>query len=135
VSVERGLRRLPGDRSGAAAIEFALVFPVLVTLLIGLLQLGWALHCASSVRWALETSARTLLLNPGATAGDLKTAMVAKLSNVADSSNLSVTLTTQTAAGGAKVLHAASTYAYVLQVPLLPGWTLTFNAATDVPSP
>jgi Flp pilus assembly protein TadG len=134
VSAEaRKARGLVSDRSGAAAVEFALVFPVFLALMIGLLQLGWALHCAASVRWALETSARTLLINPSATASDLQTAMTSKLASVADSSNLSVALSTQTAAGGARVLHAASTYSYRLQIPLLPSWTLTFHAATDVP--
>ena len=131
----RALRRLLRDRTGAAAMEFALLLPVVATSIVGLLQFAWALHCAASVRWALETSARSLLMNPSATAQDVKSAMAARLTNVADMSNVSIALSTQTANGGARVIHAASTYVYNLQIMFLPAWRLTFNAATDVPAP
>jgi len=130
----RGTRGL-GDEGGATALEFALVAPLLIVLLVGTFQLAWAMHCAASVRWSLETNARSLLMTPGTTADQLKTAMVSQLGGVADTSNLTVTLTTDSSIAGAKVLVAASTYTASLAVPMLAAQTLTFNAKTSVPSP
>ncbi|RUT98074.1 TadE/TadG family type IV pilus assembly protein, partial [Mesorhizobium sp. M7A.T.Ca.TU.009.02.1.1] len=50
------------DRSGGAGLEFALIAPFLVMLLFGIFAFGWSMHSVSSVRYTLETSARSLQL-------------------------------------------------------------------------
>jgi len=137
-SVSARARRRVGwrrDASGATALEFALVAPVLFALLIAIVQLGWALHCAASVRWSLETNARTLLLNPATTADQLKAAMVAQLSGLADSSNLTVGLTTDTSVPAATVKHASSIYQANISIPMFPAQSLVFTSQTNVPTP
>jgi Flp pilus assembly protein TadG len=136
VSGDRPRRPILGawlrEDGGAAAVEFALVLPAMLVCLVGLVQVGWALHCGSSVRWALESSARQLLLNPGTTADQLKTAMTDKLQTIADPNNLTVTVTSGSS-NGAPVLQASSRYVYDLQILFLPSQQLTFTAATTVP--
>jgi Flp pilus assembly protein TadG len=116
-------------------VEFALVAPALIVLLIGGFQLGWALHCSASVRWALATSARTLLINPSATASDLKAAMVAKLSGLADAANLAVTVTPDASNPAVKLLRARSVYTHDLSIAFLPAYHLTFTDTEVVPAP
>jgi len=127
--------RRAGAESGATALEFALVAPVLIVFLFGTFQLAWALHCAASVRWSLETNARTLLLNPSTTAAQLKSAMLTQLSGVADASNITVALANDNSTPNAPMVRASSTYQANLAIPFLSAKALTFNAQTEVPLP
>jgi Flp pilus assembly protein TadG len=52
------LARLGEDLRGAAAVEFALAVPVLVTLMIGILQFGIVLHASGAVRHAVGEGIR-----------------------------------------------------------------------------
>jgi len=116
-------------------VELALVLPVVLMFLFGAFQLAWALHCAASVRWALESNARKILLNPTTTADQLKSAMLTQLNGVADTSNISVTLVADNSTPNAPVLRAASVYQATLAIPFLPSKAMTFNAQTSVPIP
>src|SRR4029450_11567948 len=90
-------RRTPADlvanADGLAAIEFGLILPILFLLLVGIIQFAWTVHCAASVRWALDASGRALMINPSLTADDLRTTMVGKLKGIADTKNLTLTVT------------------------------------------
>jgi Flp pilus assembly protein TadG len=124
----------PRDASGATALEFALISPVLFMLLIGGFQLAWALHCAASVRWSLETSARNLMLNPTEDAATLKAAMLADLAGRATATDLTVTITPDTTNPAGTLLVASSVFRTNLQVPFLASAPLTFHSSTKVPT-
>ena len=118
------------DTDGLAAIEFAFVAPLLILLLLGAIQLGWAVHCAASVRWALDASARSLMINPSLTASQLESAMADKLSGVAEASDLTVTVTPDEAEEN---LVVESTYKTTVAFPMMPFDTLTFRNRVTVP--
>lgn len=122
------------DEGGASAVEFSLLGSTFFIMLFGVFQLGLALHYGASVRWALETSARTLLIAPTTTQADLRNQMLGYLSDVPDASSVTVTLATDTSNPNAKVYRATSSYAYPLSVPLLPTYNLHFNASVTVPA-
>lgn len=130
-------RRPLSDVSGATALEFALISPVLILLAVGGFQLAWALHCAATVRWSLEANARNLMFNPSEPADALKTAMLSSMAGLASprSSDLTVTITQDTSNPASKMLVATSTYNTTLTVPFLPSAPLAFNAVTRVPTP
>ena len=119
------------DAGGMAAIEFALISPLLILLLLGAIQLGWALHNAASVRWALEASARSLMINPSLTEDAVRTDMVARLSKVADASDIEVTVTPDE---DEESVVLESTYTAELTLPILPAETLTFRNRVTVPT-
>lgn len=122
------------DASGTTALEFALISPALILLIIGFVQLAWTLHCAASVRWSLETSARNLMLNPTENAAALKTDMLSRLSGRADANHLTVTIASDASNPSAPLLVATSVFHTTLQVPFLDAHPLTFTAVTKVPS-
>lgn len=128
-------RRGLADEGGATAIEFSLLASIFFIFVFGVFQLGYALHCGASVRWALETSARTLLLTPNTTQTDLRTTVLSHLTDVPNSNSVTVTLATDNSNPAAKVLKASSAYAYPLSIPLLPTYNLQFNATVAVPTP
>lgn len=54
----RRLRRLCKDRQGAAAVEFALISPVMVLVLMGLFDMGYTLYAGVMLQGALQEAAR-----------------------------------------------------------------------------
>jgi Flp pilus assembly protein TadG len=130
-----GRRPFARDERGASALEFAFVLPLLAVLTVGGLQLAWALHCASSVRWSLETSARALVLDPQITADQVRSVMLSRLGGTIDPSAVTVALTPDMSTPGVRVIRATSTYQATLAVAFLPAVPLRFSATTTVPAP
>jgi len=126
-------RRFVRDASGASALEFALISPALILLIVGGFQLAWTMHCAATVRWALELNARNLLLQPTESASTLKAAMVSTISGKAKADDLTVTITTDSS-GPSPMLVATSIYRSTLSVPFVHDTPLTFTSVTKVPS-
>lgn len=126
------LQRLASDRSGASALETALVLPLFMALILGLLGFGWALHCVSSVRYALQSSARQLPLDPSIDQARLQAMVQDKLKGLGDS-NVTVTLSQDSPAAGLIMAHATATYHFAVGVPFLPAQARTYVARTDVP--
>ena len=54
------------DRRGGAAIEFAFVGPILITLILGAIELGRMYYVRQSMEYATEQAARYYSLNPNA---------------------------------------------------------------------
>ncbi len=123
------------NEEGATAVEFALVIPMFLTLLIGGFQVAWIMHCAGTVRYELESTARSLMLDPTITQTQLQTAVNAKLTGMVDTSKVKVTLVTDNSTAGAPVFRASSVYQPTLSVPFISNWPLTLRATTTVPVP
>jgi len=68
--IRGGLRRAFGRR-GAAAVEFAVISPLLFTLLFGIIEFGWRLMAKQTMVQASQVGARTAIL-PGATDADIQ---------------------------------------------------------------
>lgn len=54
----RPLRNLAGDRQGAALVEFALIAPVLLLLLLGMFDMGYNYYVQSQLQGAIQKAAR-----------------------------------------------------------------------------
>lgn len=119
-------RSLVSDRGGSAAVEFALVGPVFFILLFGILQLGWAFHCASSVQYALERASRTVMLDESANEDDVREVMTNFLDNVA-STDFEIALSDSTI-NGVEFVRLQSTYNHVVDIPFVPTLTLQFSS-------
>ncbi len=98
----RRLRRFGRDRSGATAVETALVTPFLVMFLFATFELGWAMQCGSSVREAVEHGSRALISNPDMSASELTSRINARLEGL-PIDNLQVTVAQEWITGSAQV--------------------------------
>lgn len=58
----RALRSLRDDRCGVSAVEFALLTPVLMIALLGMLDLGYNMYTATILEGAIQGAARTSTL-------------------------------------------------------------------------
>ena len=127
----RRLANLWRDRGGAAAVEFAFVFPVFLGLMVSIFQFGWAQHKLSSIRWAMEAASRDLQLTPTLTEAQMRTKVQTKLTGIADN-NVTITLTSDTV-GTATVKKLTGVYTTNIGVPYLA--TVPVNWTTTVTTP
>ena len=63
MSARPAWRRLWADRSGASAVEFAIVLPVFVLLVLGSISAALLTFSVSSLNYAVEDAARCAAVN------------------------------------------------------------------------
>lgn len=122
-------RRL--DSSGATAVEFAMILPILVTFIYGIFQLGWAIFCGNDVRHAIERAARIYIQTPTATDQQFISAVTSNLTTV-NINAVGITVTKPTAAG-AQMAQITWTYTYAVAIPFVPTMNLDFGSHIVVP--
>jgi Flp pilus assembly protein TadG len=119
------------DRSGAAAVELALVLPLFVMFVFGIWQLGWGLFNGGEVRHAVELGSRIYITNPNASASDLATAVASHMNDLPMSA-ITLAVTPQTV-GTASIEHITWSYQYVVSIPFMTMPPMSFSGAVDVP--
>ena len=71
--------RLAGDRRGGAILEFATVLPLLLTLLVGGLDVGRMFYVRQGLEYATEEAARYYMLNPTTAESNVTTVLKSKM--------------------------------------------------------
>ena len=118
--------------SGGSGIEFALIAPVLIMLLFGIFAFGWSMNTTSSVRYALEASARSLQLNNTLTQADIQAVATQKLKALG-LKNVNVTINTDPASGGFRMAHVNASYAFVINFPYFSDYQINYTTSVTVP--
>jgi Flp pilus assembly protein TadG len=120
------------DQSGAAAVELALVMPLLVVFIMGIWFMGWSLNLGGEVRHAVELGSRVYVSNPNATTADLQTAIASHLTDVPIGS---INLATSTSTiGSASSQHISWSFQTTPPIPFVSSMPITFNGSYDVPA-
>lgn len=121
-----------GWQDGSTALEMALVAPIFLTMVLGILMVGWGLYCGAEVRHAVERSSRMLIVNPDATATDIETDMAGRLSS-ADPDDVNLTMTTETVGTTGQIARLSWTYGYQIDAPFIDPVRLKFDSSMVVP--
>ena len=121
------------DDSGVAAIEFAFVMPVFLTLVLGTYWTSWAAHCMNSVRYGLAEGARQVQLNPAITQSALQTYVRNKTSVGNSVGTINVSLTFDPISGGTQLAHTTATYPVNFTIPFVGTYSSTFSVSITVP--
>ncbi|WFP74935.1 TadE/TadG family type IV pilus assembly protein [Mesorhizobium sp. WSM4906] len=132
MSARRRAKAFAGNASGGAAIEFALIAPFLIMLLFGIFAFGWSMNNESSVRYALEASARSLQLDKTLTQAQIQTIATQKLQGLG-LQNVTVTITTDPPSGGFKMAHVSASYAFVINFPYFSDYPINYSTTVTVP--
>ncbi|TGP20310.1 MULTISPECIES: TadE/TadG family type IV pilus assembly protein [unclassified Mesorhizobium] len=132
MSAKRRAKAFAGNAYGGAAIEFALVVPFLIMLLFGIFAFGWSMNSESSVRYALEASARSLQLDNTMTQAQIQ-AIATKRLQALGLKNVNVTITTDPPSGGFKMAHVNASYAFVIQFPYFSDYPISYSTTVNVP--
>lgn len=126
-------RSLARDHSGATAVEFAMIAPVLFTCIVGILSLGMAYYEGATVQWSLERTLRAAMIDPEVTGAQIEASLNERLeaigSPVVDFSYIIDD------SGSVPVAVATANYEVPLRVPFVPDLALHFSAESVAPAP
>jgi Flp pilus assembly protein TadG len=130
--------RKRGPEDGAAALEMALVAPLFIAIVLGIINIGWAVFCGAEVRHAVERSTRMLIADPSI-ADDLSAGSatmqeaVRDALSAADPDEVDVTLTKETVGTSGTVARLAWTYGYTIDAPFVDPISIDFDSSLVVP--
>lgn len=124
-------QRLIRDQSGAAAVEFALVSGVFLSLLLGLCYVGVMLFNNMSLQWAVEKAARVAEINTSATQTQIAAAVNAYLSSVG-LPNATVAYSS-TVSGGVTIATISANYQQTYMLPMISTFHINFRSNLSVP--
>ena len=103
------------SRSGATAVEFAIILPVLVMTIMGFFELGMLLHVRSTLQFGVDKAARFAIVNQDSTASVLQTKVLDEISETMNTTGITVTVTSEVVSGvDFRVLHATKDHNYSL---------------------
>jgi Flp pilus assembly protein TadG len=117
--------------SGTVAVEFAFVFPLLVVFVLGIFAVGSVMHSISSVKYALEETARMLQMNPTLTKEDLQAAIDQKLTFYGNQT-VTLNMTVEKDSFGSTVAHLTATYPYLIAIPFVPKYEGSYVQTSEV---
>jgi Flp pilus assembly protein TadG len=133
-------RRLRNDRAGAAAVEFAIIFPILLLFLFGIYEFGRLFWIQSSLQFAAEQAGRWAMANSTAGTGAIQTQCANSLTSVGlGGLSCSVTTTNITSSAGLTVPYNVITnsyeFSFVTGMPFstVTGTTFTLSGKSQVP--
>ena len=119
--------------SGSAAVEFALIAPPLLTMIVGVLMLGIAYFQGASVQWAMERTLRAAMVHPDLTAAEIEAMLQEDLQ---EAGSPEVDFSYEIDESGAVPLAVArATYDVPLNIPFIPDIALHFAAENVGPVP
>lgn len=100
-------RRQTAPRCGAAAVEMALVLPVFITVILGMIELGRGIMVAQLLTNAAREAARSAIID-GSTNSSVSAVAQNSMASAANisASDVTVTITTSTSGGGNSVANA-----------------------------
>lgn len=135
----RPTSRFLHDRRGSSAVEFALVFPLLAALMLGVVAISKVFYTMSSVQWAIERSVRQLMLDQTTTSTELEVAVNELLGNIGGVEiSIAYSQTAPPSDDGSDtipVAHVVTDVSYPISLPFVPVFTAEFQVETYVPRP
>jgi Flp pilus assembly protein TadG len=126
------LRRLFGARDGAAAVEFALVFPVAALFLIGAIEFGRLFWMRSLLEHAVEETGRYAMAHTTAAQSELTGVLQQRAAAALAASAIGITYATA-ATGGTNYLTITATYSFGFMTNMIPYGPITLQSQTRVP--
>lgn len=126
-------RFLAHDAGGAAAVEFAMIAPVLFTSIVGLLMLGMAYYEGATLQWSLERTLRAAMIDPSMTASDIEAALNERLETIG-SPDIDFSYVIDNS-GSVSMAVVTAGYEVPLRVPFVPDMALHFSAESVAPAP
>jgi Flp pilus assembly protein TadG len=119
------------DNSGAAAVEFAIISSVFLTLVFGLSYVAIWMFDRASLQWAVEHASRLAAINPSVTQNEITTAVNDYLTSVhLPSAAVAYSVSN---ASGFPVANIQASFAQSYTLPFVSTFNITYSASTYVP--
>ncbi len=131
--LNRVLRRLGGCRRGATAVEFGILLPIYLIMVLGVVEVGRALWIKSSLQFACEEAARYAIVNTSATTTTVEEYALTRLTNTGINTTGVTFTAAQDTVGSVNFMTISGTYNFTVLVELVPMPDVTLNAKSRVP--
>jgi Flp pilus assembly protein TadG len=125
--------RFVRDRSGAGAVEFALIMPVFATLLFAAMVFGQAYYAIGSVQWAIERTARDMMVSGALSEAEFEQRLRARTENM--SAMTYQVSYSDTLYGEIRVTEITTVLSYPVTIPFYGELVLTYPVAVHAPRP
>lgn len=113
------LGKLREDRVGTTAVEFALVAPILITLMLGVMNFGLYLFFQNSVSTAVDEAARSAIIYPTPSDTEIETNFDEALLTAADYGSAAIAITHGTTTSGKGYIDLVATGTYDINLIFL----------------
>lgn len=110
--------RLLRHAGAASTIEFGVVAPAFLIIVIGIFWYGWSMHNASSLTFALDHAGRALQIDPALSRTALQNLVDDKLGRTSDVS-VTVNLEVGAEVNGAQLATISGSYARIIDMPFI----------------
>lgn len=126
----KAFRKFISDRSGTAALEFALIGPPFILLLFGLVEFGRGLHIRNGVNAAADHAQRIIVIEPSASADLLENEVRSRF--IAGQPDRLVASFTSESVSGVEYRLVSLEYSMQLLLPAPLGRTITVGSTRRV---
>jgi Flp pilus assembly protein TadG len=127
------IARFFSDRRGATALEFAMVMPPFLILTVAAVLFGQAYYAIGSVQWAIERTARDMMLDGDLSETEFET-RVRTLTRELTNMDYAVAYQDVTY-GEIRVTEITTTLTYNIQIPVLGTYAVTYPVEVHSPRP
>ena len=121
------------DTRGSTAVEFAFIAPVFILLVVAAILFGQAYYALGSVQWAIERTARDLMVDGELTEAEFEN-RVRQLTDSLTAMNYTVAYQ-DVMYGEIRVTEITTTLQYTINVPVVGSYTLTYPVEVHSPRP
>ena len=126
-------RRFGKGEGGATAVEFALIFPLFIGLLIGIFEFSRMMFVVSSVQYSVDRAARMVVIDPSVSASDVE-ADIQNLLAVSNSPTVALSVNT-TNIGTTDIAQVSAHYDHVVTPLFFEPFTVGWDFVTTIPKP
>ena len=116
------------DRSGVAALEYALALPVLLMVVLGIIEVGRALAVRNEMSHALGRTTRIVHLTPSTTPEQIAASLEGYLENYDTELEVSIT-----EISGTSFMEISVQFPFEISIPFAPISEVTLSVATLAP--
>ena len=125
-------RRVSRNEDGVTAIEYAILAPVFVSMVIGTLNLSLALHKANTAKWAVKKAARTLLVTNDMDEDAIQKLINERIHAIHPNMDLEISYKLDSS-GSLPIGRISATYVHKVTVPLVSTFRARFPIEVNVP--
>lgn len=125
-------RQLRRSEDGVTALEFALLAPVFLTLVFGVLQVSIAFHKGNTAQWAVKKAARQVLLNDDLNEVEIQEIVNQNLKSVGEAIDLDIHYKVDSS-GSVPVGRITATYTHKVTIPAIRTFYARFPIDVSVP--
>jgi len=128
-------RRLFRCRRGATAVEFGLVAPAFLVMVLGAVEVGRAMWIKATLQFAVEEAARYAIVNTSASTATVATQAQTSCTGTGMSANVcnGAFAAVQDTTGGRTYVSITATYNFQVIAGIVPYPDVTLNAKSRVP--